>query len=73
MLQGEERQEFRQLMDRINKSIQIRPQPQYHREQFDMYGRSIQASEPRSAEVPAPGGKPGSLQGNQPLDLAQGP
>jgi ribonuclease G len=39
LLQGDERQELRHLMDRFNKSIQVRPQPHYHREQYDVYGR----------------------------------
>jgi ribonuclease G len=39
MLQGEEREELRYLMDRFNKTIQIRSQSGYHQEQFDLYGR----------------------------------
>ena len=40
LLQGEERQELRDLMDRFNKSIQVKAQQHYHREQFDVYGRA---------------------------------
>src|SRR5262249_46136588 len=40
LLQGEERQELRDLMDRFNKSIQVKAQQHYHREQFDVYGRT---------------------------------
>ncbi len=40
LLQGEERQELRELMDRFNKSIQVKAQQHYHREQFDVYGRA---------------------------------
>jgi ribonuclease G len=39
ILQGEERDELRYLMDRFNKTIQVRPQSGYHQEQFDIYGR----------------------------------
>ncbi|MFO0583060.1 MAG: Rne/Rng family ribonuclease [Anaeromyxobacter sp.] len=39
MLQGEEREELRYLMDRFNKTIQVRAQSGYHQEQFDLYGR----------------------------------
>jgi ribonuclease G len=39
MLQGEERDELRYLMDRFNKTIQVKPQSAYHQEQFDIYGR----------------------------------
>jgi Rne/Rng family ribonuclease len=45
VLQGEERQELRHLMDRYNKSIQVRAQQNYHREQFDIYGRPAQQSD----------------------------
>ncbi|HSN91246.1 MAG TPA: ribonuclease E/G, partial [Anaeromyxobacteraceae bacterium] len=39
ILQGAERDELRYLMDRFNKTIQVRPQQHYHQEQFDIYGR----------------------------------
>ncbi|HTT70331.1 MAG TPA: Rne/Rng family ribonuclease [Anaeromyxobacteraceae bacterium] len=39
ILQGEERDELRYLMDRFNKTIQVKPQTSYHQEQFDLYGR----------------------------------
>ncbi|HET9599842.1 MAG TPA: Rne/Rng family ribonuclease, partial [Anaeromyxobacteraceae bacterium] len=39
ILQGEEREELRYLMDRFNKTIQVKPQNGYHVEQFDIYGR----------------------------------
>ena len=45
VLQGEERQELRHLMDRYNKSIQVKAQQNYHREQFDIYGRPAQHSD----------------------------
>ncbi|MFN0063401.1 MAG: ribonuclease E/G [Myxococcaceae bacterium] len=43
LLQGDERDELRHLMDRYNKSIQVKAQPHYHREQYDIYVRSAQA------------------------------
>ena len=45
MLQGEEREELRHLMDRYNKSIQVKAQPNYHREQYDIYGRQDRGGE----------------------------
>ncbi len=39
VLQGPERDELRYLMDRFNKTIQVKPQQHYHQEQFDIYGR----------------------------------
>jgi ribonuclease G len=39
ILQGEDRDELRYLMDRFNKTIQVKPQTGYHQEQFDIYGR----------------------------------
>jgi ribonuclease G len=40
ILTGEERDELRYLMDRFNKSVHIRSQPNYHQEQYDVYGKS---------------------------------
>jgi ribonuclease G len=57
LLQGEERQELRHLMDRYNKSIQVRAQQNYHREQYDVYGRSAQGSDQRVASSPPMGGE----------------
>jgi ribonuclease G len=39
ILQGAERDELRYLMDRFNKTIQVKAQQNYHQEQFDIYGR----------------------------------
>ncbi|HYX90038.1 MAG TPA: Rne/Rng family ribonuclease, partial [Myxococcaceae bacterium] len=56
VLQGEERQELRHLMDRYNKSIQVKAQQNYHREQFEVYGRPAQASDrPVGAGAPQSG------------------
>ncbi|HZH02970.1 MAG TPA: Rne/Rng family ribonuclease, partial [Myxococcaceae bacterium] len=45
LLQGEERQELRHLMDRYNKTIQIKVQGHYHQEKYDIYGRAAHASD----------------------------
>ena len=56
VLQGEERQELRHLMDRYNKSIQVKAQQNYHREQFEVYGRPAQQSDrPVGAGTPQSG------------------
>jgi ribonuclease G len=47
VLQSEEREELRHLMDRFNKSIQVRPQTSYHREQFDLYARTVAGEDHR--------------------------
>jgi Ribonuclease E/G family len=48
-LQGEERDELRHLMDRYNKSIQVRSQPNFHREQYEIYARPATGNEQRVA------------------------
>ncbi|HET6923988.1 MAG TPA: Rne/Rng family ribonuclease [Anaeromyxobacteraceae bacterium] len=45
ILQGADRDELRALMDRFNKTIQVKPQQGYHQEQFDIYGRQERAPE----------------------------
>ncbi|HEY3450855.1 MAG TPA: Rne/Rng family ribonuclease, partial [Myxococcales bacterium] len=57
MLQADERDELRYMMDRFNKSIHIRPQPTYHQEQFDIYGKSDRPQKGREREEGA-GDKP---------------
>jgi ribonuclease G len=47
IVQGEERDELRYLMDRFNKTIQVKPQSGYHQEQFDIYGRQDRAERER--------------------------
>jgi len=49
VLQGDEREELRHMMDRFNKSIQVRPQASYHREQFDLYARTVSGEDRRIA------------------------
>ncbi|NMO20308.1 Rne/Rng family ribonuclease [Pyxidicoccus fallax] len=55
LLQGEERNELRHLMDRYNKSIQVKAQQNYHREQYDIYGRSATGPEHKVASSPGSG------------------
>ena len=43
ILAGAEREELRYLMDRFNKTIQVKSQGNYHQEQFDIYGRHERA------------------------------
>jgi ribonuclease G len=50
VLQGPEREELRYLMDRFNKTIQVKPQQGYHQEQFDIYGRQERAEEQRARD-----------------------
>ena len=49
LLQADERDELRHLMDRYNKSIQVKAQPSYHREQYDLYARTAQGSDHKVA------------------------
>ena len=50
ILQGAERDELRYLMDRFNKTIQVKPQSGYHQEQFDIYGRQDRGDQPKDRE-----------------------
>ncbi len=45
VLQNDEREELRHLMDRFNKSIQVKPRSDYHREQYDIYARPVSGVE----------------------------
>jgi hypothetical protein len=47
IIQGAERDELRYLMDRFNKTIQVKPQGGYHQEQFDIYGRQDRGEKDR--------------------------
>jgi Ribonuclease G/E len=63
LLQGEERDELRHLMDRYNKSIQVKAQQNYHREQYDFYSRPPQQGERPmrpGQHADAPGGGEGA-------------
>ncbi len=46
ILQGADRDELRYLMDKFNKTIQVKPQQNYHQEQFDIYGRQDRVDQP---------------------------
>jgi Rne/Rng family ribonuclease len=63
LLQGDERQELRHLMDRYNKSIQVKAQQNYHREQYDIYGRTAQGADHKVAS--SPGSGDGELSGQR--------
>jgi ribonuclease G len=60
ILQGEEREELRYLMDRFNKTIQVRPQSGYHQEQFDIYGRQDRGEKEKERDERRRGGQRGS-------------
>lgn len=45
VLQNEEREELRHLMDRFNKAIQVKVRTDYHREQYDIYARPVSGIE----------------------------
>ncbi|HEY1087987.1 MAG TPA: Rne/Rng family ribonuclease, partial [Archangium sp.] len=49
VLQNEEREELRHLMDRFNKSIQVKSRTDFHREQYDIYARPVSGVEIRIA------------------------
>ena len=71
LLQAEERQELRHLMDRYNKTIQVRPQTQYHREQYDLYGRSAHGEDHKvassSSNLRAPEGMGQPMERSEPV------
>jgi ribonuclease G len=50
ILGGSERDEVRYLMDRFNKTIQVKAQSGYHQEQYDIYGRQDRVDQPRERE-----------------------
>ncbi len=66
VLQGPERESLRMLMMRLNKSIVVRPQPQYHMEQYDLHGkwsRPELAQGNRGGQVRRDGGERGGRGG----------
>lgn len=50
LLQGEERDNLRHLMNKFNKTIQVRAQQHYHIEQFDFVGRQDRPKPQRAAQ-----------------------
>jgi Ribonuclease G/E len=63
MLQGDERAELRHLMDRFNKSIQVRPQPNFHQEHYEIIG--VRERRERGDTNPG-GGRPPRSERNAP-------
>jgi ribonuclease G len=63
LLQGPEREAMRLLMMKLNRSITVRPQPQYHVEQFDLYAKwsrpDLQQAQRGMAPRPSAQGKGG--------------
>jgi ribonuclease G len=57
IIQGAEREELRYLMDRFNKTIQVKPQQNYHQEQFDIYGRQERGEQGREPQAREPQGR----------------
>ncbi|MGV3624480.1 MAG: Rne/Rng family ribonuclease [Archangium sp.] len=49
VLQGEEREELRHLMDRFNKTIQVKTRSDFHREQYDIHARAMAGFEVKVA------------------------
>jgi ribonuclease E len=71
-LQGTERDAMRLLMMKLNKSIVVRPQPQYHAEQYDLHGKwsrpELQSERGRPPVLGRPqgrGGRDGRRDGQQ--------
>ena len=79
ILQGEDRDELRYLMDRFNKTIQVKPQSGYHQEQFDIYGRQDRGERGEKEQRDDRRGRGGRGQGRQqqpqpqPADTAEAP
>jgi len=65
ILQGEDRDELRYLMDRFNKTIQVKPQSGYHQEQFDIYGRQDRGERGEKEQRDDRRGRGGRGQGRQ--------
>src|SRR2546421_3842947 len=61
LLQGPEREAMRLLMMKLNKSITVRPQPQYHLEQYDLHGKWSRPDlqQTQRGMTPRPGGQKG--------------
>ena len=57
IIQGEDRDELRYLMDRYNKTIQVKAQSGYHQEQFDIYGRQDRGEKDKDRDERRRGGR----------------
>ena len=77
-LQGQEREALRLLMMRLNKSIVVRAQPQYHVEQYDLHGKwsrpELQPAQrnPRSAQGEGRGSRRDREREQQRTETARG-
>jgi ribonuclease G len=69
LLQGQEREAMRLLMMKLNKSITVRPQPQYHVEQYDLHAKW---SRPELAPAQRGGGGRGRDGGGRGRDGGRG-
>jgi ribonuclease G len=58
-------------MDRYNKTIQVRPQNSYHREQYDLYGRSAHGEDHKVASSSSTLRAPEGL--GQPMERGEPP
>jgi len=72
LLQGPEREAMRLLMMKLNKSITVRPQPQYHLEQYDLHAKW---SRPELQQAQRGQGRRdgGRREGNRPAPAQQRP
>jgi ribonuclease G len=64
LLQGPEREAMRLLMMKLNKSITVRPQPQYHIEQYDLHGKWSRPDLQQAQRGLSSRGGPGGQRGN---------
>src|SRR5947207_14135258 len=55
LLQGPEREAMRLLMMKLNKSITVRPQPQYHLAQYDLHAKWSRPGLQQEHRGPGPG------------------
>ena len=63
LLQGPEREAMRLLMMKLNKSITVRPQPQYHVEQYDLHGKWSRPELEKNDRGSRPAGREGGGRG----------
>ncbi|TMA27233.1 MAG: Rne/Rng family ribonuclease [Deltaproteobacteria bacterium] len=70
LLQGPEREAMRLLMMKLNKSVTVRPQPQYHIEQYDLHAKW---SRPELQQQRGGGRRDGGRREDQRRDASQRP
>src|SRR5882672_4235644 len=66
LLQGPEREAMRLLMMKLNKSITVRPQPQYHLEQYDLHAKWSRPELQQAQRGRRDGGRRDGNRGQQP-------